>query len=157
HYPQFVARQEEDFVGTAVMRFAPRHPVMLRCLDRAMEKGRSIRWGDIGPQLLTQVMRELEAVEEIFASSVCYPIHYNDALSVVLPSQFERVADRLAGSQFLHLWNEMLRDAGVRKSYLPPRGSMLRRLVEKHRVDGWTGEYDEAGLSETANVNARAR
>jgi len=43
----------------------------------------------------------------------------------------------------------------VRKSYLPPRGSVLRRLVEQHQVDGWTGEYDEAGLSEATDINAR--
>src|SRR5262249_11358704 len=128
HYSQFVARQEEDFVGTAVMRFAPRHPAMLRCLERAAEKGQSIRWGDIGPQLVTQVLRELGGTEHIFDPSVCYQIHYNDALTLLRPSQSERIASRLAGSQFLHLWNEMLRNAGVRKSYLPPRGSMLRRL-----------------------------
>src|SRR5262249_35586635 len=136
-------------------RFVPHHPVMLRCLERAIEKGRSVRWGDTGPQLLTEVLRELGRSEDTFDSSLCYPIHYNDALAVLRPSQAERVAGRLTGSLFLHLWNGMLRHAGVRKTYLPPRGSMLRRLVDRHQVGGWTGEYDEAGLSEAADVHAR--
>jgi len=154
-YSRFVARQDEDLVNNAVMRFEPRDPVIVRCLERAVEKGRSIRWGEIGPQLLTQVLGELGQTEHIFDSSVCYPIHYNDALALLHPSQSERVAQRLAGSQLLHLWNGMLANAGVRKSYLPPRGSVLRRLVEQHQVDGWTGEYDEAGLSEATDINAR--
>jgi Alpha 1,4-glycosyltransferase conserved region len=156
-YSRFVARQDGDLVNNAVMRFEPRDPVIVRCLERAVEKGRSIRWGEIGPQLLTQVLGELGQTERIFDSSVCYPIHYNDALALLHPSQSERVADRLAGSQLLHLWNGMLANAGVRKSYLPPRGSVLRRLVEQHQVDGWTGEYDEAGLSEATDINARLK
>lgn len=154
-YPQFVAYQENDFVGTAVMRFEPHHPIMVQCLARAMEKGRSVRWGDTGPQLLTQVLRELAETEHIFDPSVCYPVHYNDAFALLLPAKAEWVARRLAESRFLHLWNAMLRNAGVRKTYLPPRGSVLRRLVEQHHVSGWSGEYDEAGLSETAEVRAQ--
>ncbi|MBV8751464.1 MAG: hypothetical protein JO328_01230 [Hyphomicrobiales bacterium] len=156
-YPQFVARQDEDLVNIAVLRFPPQHPVMLRCLELAREKGRSVRWGETGPQLLTQVLHELGNTEGTFDSSLCYPIHYNDALAVLQPSQAERVAGRLTGARFLHLWNTMLRNAGVWKTYLPPRGSMLRRLVEQHQISGWTGEYDEAGLSEAADLHARLR
>lgn len=154
-YSQFLARQDEDFVNNAVMRFEPRHPVMLRCLEIAAEKGRSVRWGDLGPKLLTEVVRELGETEHIFDSSVCYPIHYTAALDVLRPSQLARIEARLTGSLFLHLWNEMLRNAGVRKNYLPPRGSLLRRLAEQHQADGWVGEYDESGLSEAAEVHAR--
>jgi Glycosyltransferase sugar-binding region containing DXD motif len=42
-YPQFVARQVDGLVNNAVMRFERRHPVMLRCLELAAEKGRSVR------------------------------------------------------------------------------------------------------------------
>jgi Alpha 1,4-glycosyltransferase conserved region len=154
-YPRFAARQEGDLVNIAVMRFAPHDPVMLQCLERAMEKGPSVRWGETGPQLLTQALQQLGQTDAIFDASLCYPIHYNDAVDVLRPSQAERVAGRLAGAWSLHLWNEMLKGAGVRKTYLPPRGSMLRRLVDRHQVGGWTGEYDEAGLSEAVEVRAR--
>jgi hypothetical protein len=53
-YPQFVARQVDGLVNNAVLRFERRHPVMLRCLELAEEKGRSVRWGDTGPRLLTK-------------------------------------------------------------------------------------------------------
>jgi Alpha 1,4-glycosyltransferase conserved region len=154
-YPRFVARQDDDFVNIAVMRFAPHDPVMLKCLGRAIEIGRSVRWGDTGPQLLTQVLQQLRQTEAIFDSSLCYPIHYNDALAVLRPSQAQRVAAQLAGAWSLHLWNEMLKGAGVRKTYLPPQGSMLRGLVDRHQVGGWSGEYDEAGLSEAVELRAR--
>lgn len=147
-YPQFVARQDQELVNNAVLRFERRHPVMLRCLALAAEKGRSVRWGDTGPRLLTQVMRELGETRGIFDPSVCYPVDPFHALDVLRPARLARVTARSEGSQFLHLWNQMLTHAGVRKTCLPPRGSLLRHLVERHQVGGWAGEYDEAGLAE---------
>jgi hypothetical protein len=121
---------------------------MLRCVELAAEKGRSVRWGDTGPRLLTQVMRELGETQSIFDPSVCYPVDHLHALDVLRPATLARVTARSDGSQFLHLWNQMLTHAGVRKTYLPPRGSLLRRLVERHQIGGWVGEYDEAGVAE---------
>jgi hypothetical protein len=156
-YPQFAARQDDGFVNNAVMRFEGRHPVMLRCLEVAAEKGRSVRWGDTGPLLLTEVMREAGETRGIFAGSICYPIHHADALDVLRPSTLGSATARSSGSQFVHLWNQTLTNAGVRKTYLPPHGSLLRRLVERHQIDGWVGEYDEAGLLEAVEAEARLR
>jgi hypothetical protein len=38
--------QGDELINNAVMRFEQRHPVMLRCLEPAEEKGRS---GGLGP------------------------------------------------------------------------------------------------------------
>ena len=76
------------------------------------------------------------------------PVDHLHALDVLRPSALARVTARSDGSQFLHLWNQMLIHAGVRKTYLPPRGSLLRDLVERHQIGGWDGEYDEAGVAE---------
>lgn len=147
-YPQFVARQDDEVINNAVLRFERRHPVMLRCIELAVEKGRSVRWGDTGPRLLTQVMRELGETQSIFDPSVCYPVDHLHALDVLRPARLARVTARLDGSLLLHLWNQMLTHAGVRKTLLPPRGSLLRDLVERHQIGGWDGEYDEAELAE---------
>jgi Alpha 1,4-glycosyltransferase conserved region len=146
-YRQFVARQVDGLVNNAVLRFERRHPVMLRCLALAAEKGRSVRWGDTGPRLLTEVMRELGETQGIFDPSICYPIDHLHALDVLRPSKLALVTARLEGSQLLHLWNQMLNHAGVRKTYLPPRGSLLRDLFERHQIGGWDGEYDDAEVS----------
>ena len=147
-YPQFVARQVDGLINNAVMRFERRHPVMLRCLALAAEKGRSVRSGETGPRLLTQVMRELGETQSIFDPSVCYPVDHFHALDVLRPSRLARVTARSEGSQFLHLWNQMLNNAGVRKTYLPPRGSLLRDLVERHQIGGWDGEAELAAAVE---------
>ena len=144
--PEFVARLDDDVVGSAVMVFGPRHAAMIRCFELARELGRSNRWADAGPRLLTRVLKELDHMNRVHAASTCYPVLAPDALDLLRPSKLGRMCARLGGSFFLCLWNAVLSQYGVRKSYLPPRGSMLRHLVEQHRVEGWTGEYDEAGV-----------
>jgi hypothetical protein len=150
-----VARQVDGLVNNAVLRFERRHPVMLRCIELAEEKGRSVRWGDTGPLLLTRVMQELGETQGIFDPSVCYPVDHLHALDVLRPSALARVTARSDGSQFLHLWNQMLKQAGVRKTCLPPRGSLLRRLVERHQIGGWVGEYDDAAVEEAVERHRR--
>jgi Alpha 1,4-glycosyltransferase conserved region len=154
-YPQFVARQVDGLLNNAVLRFEPRHPVMLRCLELAQEKGRSVRWGDTGPLMLTPIMQELGETQGIFAPSVCYPVDHLHALDVLRPSALARVTAQSEGSQLLHLWNQILTNAGVRKTYLPPRGSLLRNLVERHQIGGWDGEYDDAEISAAVERHRR--
>jgi hypothetical protein len=152
---EFFARQDADLVACGVMYFAPGHPVMARCLERATRLGRAVRWGETGPHLLTRVLGEGGDLGRALPASVCYPVHHSQALDVLRPSMTAVLAPRLESSLFLHVWNAVLVFRGVQKTSLPPRGSLLRRWADKHPVDGWTGEYDERTLEATLAVADR--
>jgi hypothetical protein len=151
---EFFARQDTDFVACGTMYFEPRHPIMLRCLEQAMKLGRTVKWGDTGPRLLTRVLEECGSLDRAVPASVCYPIHYSQALDVLRPAKTAVLAPRIETSLFLHVWNSMLVHRGVQKTCLPPKGSLLRRWTDKHPVDGWTGEYDERTLEHSLNLKA---
>ena len=156
----FFARQDADFIACGTMYFPPDHPIMQRCLEQAVKLGRSVKWGDTGPRLLTRVLKESGALDRAAPAAVCYPIHYSQALDLLRPSQTAVLVPRLESSLFLHVWNSMLVHLGVEKTSLPPQGSLLRRWADKHPVDGWIGEYDghtlECALSVKAELNACA-
>jgi Alpha 1,4-glycosyltransferase conserved region len=143
---EFFARQDADFVNGAILHFEPRHPVMVQCLERAVRLGRTVKWGDNGPRLLTRVLEERGLLERALPAATCYPIHFSEAVDLLRPSRTPVLAARLGASQFLHLWNAMLEHRGIRKTCLPPTGSLLRRCADQHRVDGWSAEYDEPTL-----------
>lgn len=145
-WPEFLAREDDKLVNNAIMLFPPHHPVITRCREASLELARSERWADAGSRLLTRVLADLQWAGTVYPASVCYPVHFSDALDLLRPSKLGSVASRLGGAVFLHLWNQVLRHRGIRKTYLPPKGSMLRHLIEQHRVSGWSGEYDEDGL-----------
>jgi hypothetical protein len=140
---EFFAYEEPDVINGATMYFTPHHPVMIQCLDQARKLGRSINWGDIGPYLLTRVLEERGLIVRAYPASICYPIHYSQAVDVLRPSKTAVLAGQIEGALFLHLWNAILVHHGIPKSWLPPEGSLLRQLVDKHPIEGWTGGYDE--------------
>jgi hypothetical protein len=157
---EFFARQDADLVNCGTMHFKPRHPVMAQCLEQATKLGRAVRWGDTGPRLFTRVLTDCGFIDRAAPASVCNPIHYTQALDALRPSQTATLAPQMKGALFLHLWNEMLNYGGVNKTCLPPKGSLLRRWIDRYPVDGWTGEYDEKTLEQVlglkAELNARA-
>ena len=151
---EFFARQDTDFVACGTMYFPPGHPIMLRCLEQTIKLGRTVKWGDTGPHMLTRVLQERGSLDRAVPASVCYPVHYSQAVDLLRPSKTAVLAPRIETSLFLHLWNSMLVYRGVQKTCLPPKGSLLRSWMDKHPVDGWTGEYDDATLEGALNVKA---
>jgi hypothetical protein len=151
---EFFVRQDADLIAWGVIHFEPRHPVMVRCLDEVMKLGRAVKWGDGGPVLLTRLLNEYGLSDQARPAATCYPIHYSEALDVLRPSRTAALTPRLEASLFLHLWNAMLVFRGVPKTCLPPKGSLLRQYADKHRVDGWAGEYDEHTLEHALSLKA---
>ena len=150
---QFFAYQDDELVNCGVLFFEAKHIAMIRCHARADELGSSAQWGDTGPRLLTKVLGGLGCIDRAQPASACYPVHYSKALALLRPSEAAAVSECIKTSLFLHLWNEQLRRNGIRKQCLPPRGSVLHQLIERHQVSGWTGEYDAETL-EWLNLKA---
>jgi hypothetical protein len=150
----FFARQDADFVNNAILYFEARHPVMVQCRDQAKQLGRTVKGGDTGPRLLTRVLEEHGLIGQALPATLCYPVHYSEALDLLRPAKLPMLADRIEPSLFLHLWHAMLAFHGVQKSCLPPKGSLLRDFADKHAVVGWVGEYDERTLEQVVNLKA---
>jgi hypothetical protein len=137
------------------MYFEPRHPVMLQCLEEAMKLGHNVKWGDTGPRLFTRTLAERGWLDRAASPAVCYPIHYTEALEVLRPSRTVDLATRINTALFLHVWNSTLVHRGVDKAYRPPKGSLLRMLIDRHPVDGWLGEYEAQSLDRALELKTR--
>jgi len=140
-YYSFFAYEDDDFINGAVLYFEPGDRLIEECLREALKLGRDVTWGQIGPRLITRKARELNRAWEAEAPSTCYPVHWSAALQLVDPRKTEEIASSVADSIMLHLWNEIFRQAGISKQRLPPHGSYLRMLADRHPVNGWRGHY----------------
>jgi Alpha 1,4-glycosyltransferase conserved region len=154
---EFFAREDDGFINVAVLFFEAGHPLMVRCLEEAAGLDRAVRWGDSGPRLLTRILKQQARDGDALDSSVCYPVHYSEALDVLVPSRLASIEARTASSLFIHLWNAMLDHHGIDKRMLPPKGSALRRWAEQYSMEGWSGEYDAATTEALWMVNAERR
>jgi hypothetical protein len=153
-FEEFFAWQDALHVNCAVLFSRPGDPVMANCFERALDMGRMVQWADTGPLLLTEILAQTDGLGRALPASVCYPVHFSAAVDVFRPSRRDSLAPCIDSSLFWHLWNSMLMRGGIRKHCLPPRGSLLRELVDRHPVDGWTGEYDEQLLEQTLSSSA---
>lgn len=121
-------------VGSAVLKLPRAHHLALELWRRAEEAGTDVESGQIGPHLITQVVRKHSLEGLVLDAPSAYPLPPYEALHVLMPARYAEVRDKTNGATFLHLWNEVLRRSGVLKSIAPPPGSLLAELFQKHGV-----------------------
>ena len=153
-YDEFFALESDDFVNGAILFFRPNDPLMRECMHVAQSVRDQAAWGEIGPRLITRMLKESARFRDAKGSEACYPVHHREALDVLRPEMALSLERRIQGSDFLHLWNEMFRRAGVAKTMLPPKGSLLRSVADRYHVDGWTGEYNADAIEQLLSLEA---
>jgi hypothetical protein len=126
------ATEDGPFIGSAVMRFPPGHPVMKAAVAACIEAGENVAWGEAGPALLTRVVRENGLGESLHPPTLFYPLHWSEWIDVIDPACGAAVTGRTQGAVALHLWNEQFRSNGFHRVLAPPEGSFLHRLATRH-------------------------
>ncbi|HMN46685.1 MAG TPA: capsular polysaccharide synthesis protein [Povalibacter sp.] len=125
-----IARQGPTVVNGAVLRFPQGHPLMAAARAACETKASGCNWGELGPDLLTRLVREMELQSVVMPPQMFYPIDWQHYWAVLDPRRSADVLQRMQAAVCLHLWNEMLRRIGIDKHVLPPQGSVLRALYE---------------------------
>ena len=139
----FIARQSGEELNGAAMRFPPGHPLAKTARERTSSTLDGARWGETGPQLLTELQPICAPRLPIASRESTYAIGADEFQKFFLPEAREEIEMRTANSTFVHLWNEMWRRAGIPKDIAPPRGSWLDRMFERHRVEAvWSDRLD---------------
>ncbi len=137
-----IARQGPTAVNGAVLRFPPHHPLIAAARAACESASAQTDWGEIGPHLLTRLVRELGLQSQVLPPAIFYPVDWQHYWAVLDPRRSADVLQRLQGAACLHLWNEMLRRMQIDKDVLPPLGSVLRALYESTiGLDGFAHEY----------------
>lgn len=137
-----IARQGPMVVNGAVLKFPPGHPLIAAARTACDTKASECAWGEIGPDLLTRLVREMDLQSAVLPPQTFYPIDWPHYWAVLDPRRSADVLQRMHGASCLHLWNEMLRRIQIDKDVLPPPGSVLRQLYEATiGLDDFRQEY----------------
>jgi hypothetical protein len=155
-------------VNNAVLRLPPSDPALAELVATAESViDVDLKWGAIGPFLLTPVLEKHGIYDRALDPHVCYPIEPEQFWKPFLPSYRVQVEKALAGATLLHLWSEAIRWSNYELCVCPPVGSYLqerfRQLGALHRFSR-TADEDEvrrlmareiAACEERANASAR--
>jgi hypothetical protein len=89
-------------------------------------RNRNLEWGDIGPRLITMLVKNNNLEKDILTHEYFYPEHYTNALDALDPKKTETLLRKTQNSYVYHYWNEIFNRNNVDKSQLPISGSYLR-------------------------------
>jgi hypothetical protein len=132
------AWQAEGSIGNAVLRFPKGSPVLAKLcfeLEKTISvKGDALRWGEIGPDLMTRLIKDDGLDNHALPPRAFYPLHWSEFELLLQPDKTGYVLRRTRGSLLLHLWHEMFRRANLASLSPPPSGSYLAMMMARHRV-----------------------
>jgi hypothetical protein len=146
----YIARESEKLVNGAVMTFPASSPFIAAAIEEAWKLVPEAGPGaplskriSIGPELVTRLARDYALDHLVLPRSSAYEIGYDEIPAMFDPSLRAELEERIANSDFVHLWNEIWRRVRIPKNYGPPEGSFLDGLFRRFGIRF----ADEARLS----------
>jgi hypothetical protein len=131
-------------VGSALLRTPAGSELAERCwrLSREVDRER-VRWGEIGPNLVNSVARQMELTKSVYPPETFYPVNYWE-----MPRFISGPVD-CPDSYCAHLWQEEWRAHGL---------DMDARYSPECAYELWKARYcPEHAESKQAEVNVGAR
>lgn len=134
----YVARESDVLLNGAVMKFPAGSPFLSAAIEEAWrllpEAGPGAPLSkriSIGPRLVTQLARDYALDHLVRPQSSAYEIASAEIPLMFDPGHREELDERIADSDFVHLWNEVWRWARIPKNFGPPAGSFLDGLFRR--------------------------
>jgi hypothetical protein len=130
----FIERESHDTIGTAVIKFPKGHPLVCTLYEKSVQAGKDVVWGQTGPTLLTNIIKDNGLWDTIYPPQNAFPLHYSDALLPVTVTERELCYQKTSNASFLHLWNEIFRRNNSNELNDPAIGSFLADYYAKHNI-----------------------
>jgi Alpha 1,4-glycosyltransferase conserved region len=106
-------------------------------LNDAVKQSRAIvnadtQWGQLGPCLFTVLVHEHSLMDCSSPAQSAYPVPPAELQLLFDPDRRDHAVERCRQSYFIHLWNEVWRQAGIPQFMGPPAGSFMDWLFIQH-------------------------
>ena len=156
------AEEGPGVINNALIKFPQRHPILAEAISRFGKMDmNNIKWGETGPKMLTDLIREQGLDGSAVPADVLYPIHWIEVYKLWLPEFSSYIDDKTITSPFVHLWastfkrhdwsrpppssfmDRIYRRAGVYDRYelKALNDVVIRRKVNKYILDAWVDKY----------------
>ena len=134
--PYFFALAADPYttLNNSVLKFPPGDPALRDAVDacNGVAEADAV-WGQTGPLLLTSVVDRHGLRGFAQPAHTAYPIPWQDVPAMFDPARCEEINERIRGAIFLHMFNEIWRGSGIRRTR-PARRIVPRRVFSSARV-----------------------
>jgi hypothetical protein len=88
-------------------------------------------WGEIGPNLITDVFAEKNIFNMVLSSNTFFPVPPSSIKLFFLSKDYPFLLEKISESYICHTWNEMFRRYNISKNILPPKNSFLDNYIKE--------------------------
>tara|TARA_B100000965_G_scaffold357392_1_gene336070 strand:- start:532 stop:1422 length:891 start_codon:yes stop_codon:yes gene_type:complete len=120
--------EKENYVGSAVMYFndlSLLKKIQERAYSVIENKNYRLRWGEIGPDLITETVISEGLINTIFPPDYFFPISPTNIQALFNSKISIDDKDKINQSFTCHTWNEMFRKYNINKNIHPPKSSYM--------------------------------
>ncbi len=100
-------------------------------LEQITKIGYQFKWGEIGPILLKNYLKNNNDNKEVLKENFFYPINFKNIEILFNPKKIKMALNLTKHSYTIHLYNQIINRIGLPKNILPPRNSYLYNLMIK--------------------------
>lgn len=151
-HSHFWGWEDDRHINGAILKIPKNDGFLNLLLENSKAAGKELYWGQIGPRLITKLVRELNLENMTYPSQFAYPLHWDEYRDLVSPSKKEEVDAKVNGVPFLHLWNEKFRldkeislDGAGEGSYWYDTTEFYRNF--NHSMVGGAGHFEARAKS----------
>ena len=127
--------ERENYVGSAVMYFTDTElleNIENHAYEVIKKNNNKLKWGEIGPDLITEIVISNGLINNIFNPDYFFPIPPNNISKLFDPNiEMNYFKDAF----ICHSWNEMFRKFNINKEIFPPRKSFLFNQFEINQIE----------------------
>ena len=119
-----VGLETDKYVNNAVLKISDLN--FLKIISNEInKKGYIIKWGEIGPKLITRLLKKENKFNKVFPNYYFYPINFTNFNYLILPKYYKKAKKLCKKSFTVHNYNQIFNRFGIPKNILPPKGSYL--------------------------------
>ena len=120
-----IGLETNNNINNAVLRI--NDTILLDTISKRIDDmGFTFNWGEIGPKLLTSILKETKQFSFALKQYYFYPLNYKDNFKILLLPEFNNKAIEITKNSYVcHNYNQILTRFGIPKNIMPPKNSFL--------------------------------
>jgi hypothetical protein len=135
-----IGMETNNKINNAVLKISDKNLVK-RISEKIQETGYTFKWGGIGPDLITKILKEEKILYKAQPRYKFYAINYHNFNLLILP-MYRKLAKQLTKNSLVaHNYNQILNRFGIPKNIMPPKNSFLYEIFTKYSPELKKKEY----------------
>jgi len=126
-----IGMETQDKINNAVLKI--NDSILLKEISKKINNaGYNLKWGEIGPDLITKILKEKKIFYKSQPQNKFYAINFKNYNMLILPKYKKIVKELTKTSLVIHNYNQILNRFGIPKNIMPPKNSFLYEIFTKY-------------------------